>query len=64
MNKNKIEEDKKGTFKGRRRVRRNKKYKKIESGEKIAGREFSPCSGNPVCSVCKASKKSWKERKR
>ena len=31
---------------------------KLQSGEKIAGREFSPCSENTICSVCKASRRS------
>ena len=64
LDKYEVEESKRGTFKGKgdllewRRVRKNKIFKiRIESEEKIAGREFSPCSENTTCSVCKASRR-------
>ena len=31
---------------------------KLESGEKTAWREFSPCLENTICSACKASRRS------
>ena len=31
---------------------------KLESGEQIVGREFSPRLDNTTCSVCKASRRS------
>ena len=30
----------------------------LESGKKIAGREFSLCLENTICNVCKASRRS------
>ena len=37
---------------------------KLESGEKIAGRDFSPCSEKTICSVCKASMRIRSKKKR
>ena len=54
----------KGAFKGRgdplewRRVCRNKRKIKLESGGKLAGKELSLCLENTICSVCYASMRS------
>ena len=35
---------------------------KLESREKIAGRDLSPCLESTFCSVCKAGRRSWQKR--
>ena len=70
LNKYKVEESNKEAFKGRsaplerRRVPKNKKLQNQKVEKKIAGQEFSPCLENTTCSVCKASRRSRRKKRR
>ena len=59
LDKYKVEESKRGAYKGRerRRVCRNKR-------EKSVGQELTPCFENTTCSVCKGSRRSQQKRRR
>ena len=56
LDKNKVEESKREAFPagGGCAAARNTE---LESGEKIAGQECSPCSESPICSVGNASRR-------
>ena len=69
LDKYNVEESNKEVFNGRsaslgwRRVRKNNRNI-IKSGERIVGREFSPCLENTTCSVCKGSRRRERKKKR
>ena len=70
LDKNKGERAREGPSKVEETPRNGEEYAetrrdiKLESVEKTAGQEFSPCLEKTTCSVCKTNKRSQQKRRR